>query len=314
MTRPGLFNTLTDISSLFQGLVIKEASEAVGTSCAPMLNSFIGARHFPALAKEPFHKTVSALDEAAAPGKPSVAFFPGCVSDKIFPKVAEATLKVLRKHRVGIYMPAGQVCCGMPALASGDRQAYENLIRLNLKAFEGRAFDYLVSPCATCGAAIKEIWPKLSETFNAEERARIEELSGKTVDISAFLVKVLKVDFPAVREGGPRRVTYHDSCHLKKSLGVSEEPRAILKSLTGMTFAEMPEADRCCGSGGSFTLSHYDLSKEIGGRKRDNIMSVNPEVVATGCPACMMQIMDMLSQSGAPVEVRHVVELYAETL
>ena len=76
----------------------------------------------------------------------------------------------------------------------------------------------------------------------------------------------------------------------------------------------MPEAGRCCGSGGSFTLSHYDLSKEIGQRKRDNIVSVKPDVVAVGCPACMMQMMDMLSRNNDSIPVKHVIELYADTL
>jgi glycolate oxidase iron-sulfur subunit len=317
LTRPGLFNVMTDLSSLFQGLAIRSVNETAGTYRAPMLTSFIGERHFPALAKAPFHADTPSLDEKAAPGRPTAAFFPGCVSDKIFPKVARAALKILRKHGVGLYMPAGLACCGIPPLASGDRQAYENLIRLNLKAFGDRPFDYLISPCATCGAVIKEIWPKLPEAFSPDELAKINELSGKTMDLSAFLVKVLKVEFPAAAglpADGRKRVTYHDSCHLKKSLGVSEEPRTILKALSGLEFVEMPEADRCCGSGGSFTLSHYELSKDIGGRKRDNILSVKPQIVATGCPACMMQMMDMLSQSGAQVEVRHVLELYADSL
>ena len=76
----------------------------------------------------------------------------------------------------------------------------------------------------------------------------------------------------------------------------------------------MPEADRCCGSGGSFTLAHYDLSKKIGQRKRDNIVSVKPDLVAAACPACMMQIMDMLSRNGDDIPVKHVAELYADSL
>ena len=124
---------------------------------------------------------------------------------------------------------------------------------------------------------------------------------------------VLKVELPAPADSG-KRVTYHDSCHLKKSLGVVEQPRTILKSLPGKQLVEMPESDRCCGCGGSFTLNHYDLSEKIGKRKRDNIVSVKPEIVATGCPACMMQIMDMLSRNNDSIPVKHVIELYAETL
>ncbi|GHU20856.1 hypothetical protein FACS189475_10030 [Betaproteobacteria bacterium] len=65
---------------------------------------------------------------------------------------------------------------------------------------------------------------------------------------------------------------------------------------------------------GSFTLAYYDLSKKIGQRKRDNIVSVKPDVVAAACPACMMQLMDMLSQNGDNIQVKHVAELYADSL
>jgi glycolate oxidase iron-sulfur subunit len=97
-------------------------------------------------------------------------------------------------------------------------------------------------------------------------------------------------------------------------LGIFTQPRKILNNLSGLEFVEMPEADRCCGSGGSFTLTQHELANRIGQRKRNNIVSVQPDIVATACPACMLQLMDMLSQNGDRVEVKHVVELYAERL
>lgn len=313
LVRPKLFNSLLDFSGTFQGLFLKDASKVVGTSCAPLLSPFIGDRHFPSLSREPFHSKTSSLDTPAGKSGLRVAFFPGCVSDKLFPQVAEAAVKALEKHGVGIFMPEGQACCGIPALAAGDRKSYDALVRQNLKRFAGGGFDYLLTPCATCTATIKEIWPKLMENYPQSERMQITNLHEKTMDITAFLVDVLKVDLPAPTDGG-KKITYHDSCHMKKSLGVSEQPRKVLKSLPGYAFVEMPEADRCCGSGGSFTLNHYDLSKEIGQRKRDNIVSVQPEAVAVACPACMLQIMDMLSRNGDNIPVKHVIELYAETL
>lgn len=313
LVRPKLFNGLLDLSGKFQGLFLKDASKVVGTSCAPLLTSFIGDRHFPSLARESFHSKVASLDTPAGKSGLKAAFFPGCVSDKLFPNVAEASVKVFNRHGVGIYMPEAQACCGIPALASGDRGTYDALLRHNLKLFTSGRFDYLVTPCATCTATIKEIWPKLADTYSAEERAQIAELHDKTMDISQFLVDVLKVELAAPGKSG-NRITYHDPCHLKKSLGVTAQPRKIVDSLPGCQLVEMPEADRCCGSGGSFTLAHYDLSKQIGQRKRDNIVSVNPDIAATSCPACMMQMMDMLSHNKDNIPVKHVIELYADSL
>jgi glycolate oxidase iron-sulfur subunit len=141
---------------------------------------------------------------------------------------------------------------------------------------------------------------------------RIAAMAAKTMDVNQFLVDVLGVAKPV--EGHGKKVTYHDPCHLKKSMKVFEQPRALLKSIPDIEFVEMAEADRCCGCGGSFNLQHYKLSKDIGEIKRDNIVASGAEVVTTGCPACMMQISDMLSQHGDKVAVRHVMELYADTL
>jgi glycolate oxidase iron-sulfur subunit len=312
LKRPKLFSSLLGLSSVFQGLFIKKTG-GVETYCAPLLKSFIGNRHFPPLAKKPFHSRFPSLNIPAESGKPGVAFFPGCVSDNIFPAVAEASLKALKKHGVGVFMPAGLSCCGIPALASGDRPGYDRMLRNNLQCLRGASFQYLLTPCGTCTATIREFWPKLADGYSQAEQEQIRELHEKCMDISAFVVDVLKAELPSASAGGPV-LTYHDSCHLKKSLGVAAQPRSILKSLPGFSYAEMPEADRCCGSGGSFTLRHYDLSMNIGQRKRDNIVSVKADTVAAGCPACMMQMMDALSHNGDRVKVRHVMELYADTL
>ncbi|MDR1546622.1 MAG: (Fe-S)-binding protein [Deltaproteobacteria bacterium] len=311
LPRPRLFGALLRLSSVFQWPFLTKASEKADAYRAPVLNPWLGRRHIPSLPSRSFQSETGDLDEPAGAG-PKAALFPGCVPDKLFPKLSAATLKVLRRHGVSVFYPAELVCCGIPALASGDRRAFRELVELNLKALSRSKFDWLVTPCATCASNIKENWRRFRDDFGPEQRALIEEIHGKTLDVTAFVVRVLKVDLPPA--AGERRVTYHDPCHLKKSLGVSAEPRAILKSLPGFKFVEMPEADRCCGNGGSFNLFHYNLSKEIGQRKRDNIKSVNPEVVATSCPACIMQLKDMVSQNQDDMAVKHVIELYADSL
>ena len=77
---------------------------------------------------------------------------------------------------------------------------------------------------------------------------------------------------------------------------------------------EMPEPDQCCGMGGSFNLQYYEISKKIGQNKAAHIQATGADVLATGCPACMIQISDMLSQAGAKIAVRHPVELVADAL
>ncbi len=143
----------------------------------------------------------------------------------------------------------------------------------------------------------------------------VAKISEKAIDINDFLVNILKVDLtPHTQSSKKTKITYHDSCHLKKSLGIWKEPRALLNANGNYELVEMKDADRCCGCGGSFTLTHYDLSKKIGNKKQQNIQNSNAEVVAMGCPACMMQVSNSLALAGNSISVKHVAEIYAETL
>ena len=312
LTKPALFNSLLDVASRFQSLFTKPASEIIGSSCARINAPVVGDRHFMPLAKTPLRKLEPSRSTPPGKGGYRVAFFSGCVVDKIYPQVGQAVLKALDHHGIGVYMPAGQACCGIPALASGDKESFDKLVMANLELFEKESFDYLLTPCATCTATMHEIWPLMSGDKSQGVQERIAALSAKVVDVSQFMVDVLQAALPA--EGSGLRVTYHDPCHLKKSMKVSEQPRALLRSNPDVEFVEMAEADYCCGCGGSFNLQHYDLSKDIGTRKRDSIVAAKADVVATSCPACMLQLSDMLSRHQDKVAVKHVMEIYAETL
>lgn len=141
-----------------------------------------------------------------------------------------------------------------------------------------------------------------------------ERLAAKTLDITVFMVKVLGVRAAAQPREKAVKITYHDPCHLIKTLGISREPREVLKANDNYSFIEMKEHDRCCGCGGTFNLQHYDYSSKIGQRKRDNIAASGAKVVATNCPACMMQLEDALSRNHDQTQVRHTMQIYAENL
>ena len=314
LTRPKLFNFLTDMSAKFQGPFEKVADKAAGTASCALLKPVIGERHFMPLSKRPFRKDYPSVDTPRGASGLKVAFFPGCVVDKMFPHVGHAVMDVLNYHGVGVFLPKGQSCCGIPTLASGDQESFVTLMKQNVQAFEDGTFDYLVTPCATCTSTIKETWLKMIDDEDPIFKEKVEDLADKAMDISAFLVDVVGVSLPVEQSSGGKVVTYHDPCHLAKSLKVTAQPRSLLKTNGKYEFKEMNEANRCCGSGGSFTLYHYDLSKSIGQRKAENVRAVGADVVTTSCPACMMQLGDMLSQSGGGIEVKHVIEIYADAL
>ena len=314
LPQPGLFNLAMRMGAPMQGLMFRSTGAPQGTVCAPMLNFMLGDRHMRPLAKKPLHVRHGALDERRQSGGIKVAFYPGCMGDKMYVDMAEACLKVLHHHNVAVFMPKGLTCCGIPALSSGDADGMVKQMKVNLKALDGVDFDYILSPCGSCTSTIKELWPRYADRIGAAEKRKVDQLAAKAMDINAFLVDVLKVQPAAAPAGNATTVTYHDSCHLKKSLGVVSQPRAVMAANPAYKVVEMAEPDRCCGCGGSFNLFHYDYSRKIGQRKRDNVVASRAEVVAAGCPACMMQLEDVLSHNKDRVRVMHTVEIYAESL
>ena len=323
LARPKLFDRIAEWGAKLQKLFTKPVNDVMGTSCARVMSPLLSDRHFVPLAEKPFHKILPQLNEDPKAGRPKVLFFVGCLIDKIFPNVAEASIRALRHHEVGIVIPRNMGCCGIPALSSGDLEAFKRLVIHNLSCFESVSFDYLITACATCTATIKKIWPVMMRQVSGmspEILSKVAALSDKTMDISWFLVWVAGASPRPLSNSDKGKgfkeecVTYHDPCHLKKSLGISEEPRILLRTNPDYRFKEMPASDWCCGMGGSFNLSYYEISDRIGKKKRDAVLSTGCKTVATSCPACMLQISDMLSKSNQRIRVRHAIEIYARTL
>jgi len=315
LARPRLFDALGRLAAGLQAVVSRPVNETIGTSCARIQAPLLADRHFRTLAPRPLHRIMAATDTAAGPSGLKAGFFVGCLIDKFFPAIGQAAPAVLAHHGVGLFMPAGQACCGIPAISSGDRRTFEQLVVHNLNLFAKGRFDVLVTACATCTSTITKVWPSLTAGLPADLRRRVAALASQTMDINAFLVDRLGLTAAADACGPNRtRVTYHGPCPLKKSLGVASQPRTVLKAGGHLELVEMAEADGCCGMGGSFNLAHYEISRQIGARKAEAVMATGAKVLATGCPACMLQLSDALSQAGAKVAIRHPVELYAEFL
>jgi len=314
LPHPRLLSFMMAAGSPFTGLVMPKDNNPQQTAQAPLLRRFIGRRHLPSVAGKTFASEVGAQDTPAGKSGLRVAFFPGCMGDKAYLDMSRACLKVFRHHGVGVFMPADLVCCGLPALTSGDTEAFTRLAVLNAQSLGRSHFDYIVTPCPSCTMTIRDLWGRYAANLPEDARRIIAEIAPKAIDINVFLVDVLKAVTPVEPDADAKTVTYHDPCHLRLSLACTAEPRTLLRANPGYRLTEMNEADRCCGCGGSFTLAEPALSEDIGSRKLNNIMATNADVVATACPACMMQISDMLARKGGKARVRHAVEVYAETL
>ncbi|RJQ65378.1 MAG: (Fe-S)-binding protein [Desulfobacteraceae bacterium] len=312
LAHPQIFDRVVEWASRFQTIFTKPVDDVIGTSCARIASPLLGGRHFRTLAPQAFHQeTPPMIIPSGTSGGLRVGFFVGCLIDKVFPQIARASLKILRRYGVGVFLPGTQGCCGIPALSSGDRQTFLSLLKHNLALFEAQAYDTLVTACATCTSTIKKVWPAMVHDQTAEFQERVARLSVKTQDINAFMVSQFN-PAPAVTKAAKTVVTCHDPCHLKKSLGVFAEPRQLIRANPDCRLVEMNDPDACCGMGGTFNLQYYEISTKLGKIKGKRIVDTGASVVATGCPACMMQISDVLSRAGNRVAVRHPIEIFAE--
>ena len=220
LPNPKLFGFLLKIGAPFQGLAMRDDNNAQGTAtCSPLLRPFLGERHMQPLAKQTLSAKIGAVNSPAGKSRCKVAFFPGCMGDKIFTNVSEACLKVFDYHEVGVYLPTNYSCCGIPALSSGDLEGFEKMVMHNVDVLKEGSFDLIVTPCSSCTETIRSLWPKMAGKMPYKYRDAINELSQKAMDINAFLVDVLKVKPRASGRHGQTKVTYHESCHLLRSLG-----------------------------------------------------------------------------------------------
>jgi glycolate oxidase iron-sulfur subunit len=238
-----------------------------------------------------------------------VGLFVGCVSNYLFPRIGRSALDLFLRHNASVYIPESQRCCGLPAFGSGDEETPCSLARKNIEAFEEEGLEKIVAPCASCASMLKLDYPLLFDESDPF-RARALAFSEKITDASRFLAQFSGQETPKDRKGPTAiRVTYHDPCHLRRKLGIFKEPRNLLKTLGGVEFVEMREANRCCGQGGSFNIANYDLSLKILERKIQAIEETGADVVATACSGCLLQLMDGLHQAGLKRDVRHLVEM-----
>lgn len=303
-----LFDLGMKTGSKFQIVAMKKVGEKVARL---RFNIGLGDKVFPALAPKTFRSSVPSVIKVNDP-KMRVALFTGCMMNYFYTDMGQAVIDVLKANDVEVVIPPEQGCCGIPASVNGDAANAREMAKRNLKAFEAAGADAVVVACSSCGTGWKHVFSDLFEDYDEEMKKIADRWAEKAYDINEFLIKVVPFKKEGLGEVN-RSVTYHDPCHLNRGQEISKEPRAILESIPGVTLVEMKDADRCCGMAGSFSLVHPDLSEKIGFKKTANIKETNTDTVATGCPACRLQLKSGLVNAGIDEEVVHVVQILAES-
>jgi len=235
-----------------------------------------------------------------------VTLFIQCIIDGIFPEVGFAVVRIFEKLGIDVECPAKQTCCGQPAFNSGYRKEAKRAAEHFISVFSDA--EAIVCPSGSCVNMVRNHYPEL---FRDDEKLleSAKDIGSRTFELTEYLVDVLGVEDLGSRYDG--RITYHDSCHLLRGIGVKEQPRKLIRKIRGAEFVEMNDSDKCCGFGGAFSVKYPEISTAILEDKVKNIIDSNAEVV-TGCDmGCLMNIQGMLIRKGLPVKTLHIAQLLA---
>lgn len=239
------------------------------------------------------------------PNAPRVGLFVTCLADIYRPNVGLAAVALLEAAGCQVEVPATQTCCGQPSYNNGDLAGAAKTARQTLLAFA--EVDYVVVPSGSCAGMLRD-YPRLF-TEEPEWLARAEVMAAKTYELLSFLVDVR--GFSDIQASFPHRVTYHDSCHGLRALGIKEQPRSLLAKVQGLTLQELPDAETCCGFGGTFCVKYPEISGRMVADKAACIAATEAEVVLGGDLGCLLNIAGRLRQQGQLVQVYHTAEVLA---
>ncbi len=283
---------------LYEAIGLRRLVEATGLiRIAPLAPS----------AERPFYfREIGKVYPAEGERRYRVAFVAGCIANVCFARLNEATVRVLQKNGCEVVIPRGQTCCGALHVHVGFAGKARELARRNIDAFTGE-FDAIITNAAGCGSTLKEYGELLAADPDYRERA--VRFAGLTRDVNEFLASI---DLNPAMRPVTRTVTYQDSCHLAHGQRIRSAPRKLLEAVPGLTFREMPLADLCCGSAGTYNVVHNDMSDAILRKKMDVINGTGADVIATANPGCLLQLRAGTRMYGHGQRVAHVVELLDE--
>ena len=248
--------------------------------------------------------------EYAAKGerKVRVALLSGCVMPLIHGPQMNAVVRVLSRNGCDVVVTKAQVCCGAINSHIGDLETTRQLARQNIDAFLAEGVDYVVVASAGCGSRMKEYGHLLRN--DASYAGRAAEFSSKVRDIHELLAAL-----PIERPKGhlSYRVTYQDSCHLSNAQRITAAPRELLRSIPGIEFVELSNADKCCGAGGTYTITERDFSMRVLDTKMRAVRDTRADVIATANPGCLMQLQYGAQREGMSLEVKYITDLLDES-
>ena len=229
-----------------------------------------------------------------------VALFVTCLADTLYPEVGKATVTVLERLGVEVAFPLEQTCCGQLHGNSGYPAEAAGLARRFVEIFE--PYDAVVTPSGSCAAQVREHVPAL---LGGDDHG----VPARTWELSQFLTGVLGVDDVGSRYAGS--VAYHPTCHSLRLLGVGDAPLRLLRGVPGLELVDLPDAEECCGFGGTFAVKNADVSAAMLDEKLAAIAASGAEAVCACDSSCLMHIGGGLHRRGSAVRTVHLAEILA---
>lgn len=252
---------------------------------------------------------IAPVTRAAGKRKYRVAMLTGCAQDLIFSDVNRDTVEVLARNGCEVITPPGQLCCGSLYAHNGEWEMAQQLARRQIDQFPPAQFDAIITNAGGCGSHLKHFHKLLADDPAYRERAQLWD--RKVKDIHEWLMEI-GLEPPRVNGAAPFVVTYHESCHLSHGQKVVEQPRQLLRAIPNLKLVELPESSWCCGSAGVYNIVQPEMANELLERKLKHIRSTKAEVVATGNPGCLLQLVNGAKQQNMRLRVAHPITLLAE--
>jgi L-lactate dehydrogenase complex protein LldE len=221
-----------------------------------------------------------------------IALLVTCLGDTLFPEVGKATVTVLERLGLAVGFPREQTCCGQLHLNAGYVEEARALGERLERVFAGQ--ELVVCPSASCTAHVRE---------------HVPALAGRVLELSELLVDRLGVeDVGSSFEGV---VTYHPSCHSLRLLGLGDRPTRLLRAVRGLELRELPEAEECCGFGGTFAVKNAAVSTAMLEDKLANVEASGAMAVTACDSSCLMHIRGGLERRRSGIRALHLAEILA---
>ena len=245
-----------------------------------------------------------------------IALFATCIVDAMYPRVALATVRVLERLGHEVVFPRGQGCCSQMHINSGYFEDAMPVIRNHVRAFTAADYDVAVAPSASCVASLGHQQPLVARECGDSALARdASRVAEHTYELSQLLVDVLGVTDAAGQLGSyfPHTVTYHPSCHGLRLLQLGDRQRGLVETVAGIDLRELPDAEECCGFGGTFSFKNPDVSGAMAEAKLRNIRESGAAVCTAGDASCLMHLGGAASRRKLDVRTVHFAEILAST-